>query len=154
MFLFQNSGATELIAWGNTDAADYKTYWPINMLPGQTARQRLEEWAAFRWKAVSRPGNIFNTAWRDSQITVTPIPRTENLFAVQRIYRPSSDHVATFFVSFQALNAYTNLADVVASPQGEGEVELVYEGRGIFSGGRLKLSWIYLINNDVFITLS
>uniref|UniRef100_A0A5K3FSE6 Aamy domain-containing protein n=1 Tax=Mesocestoides corti TaxID=53468 RepID=A0A5K3FSE6_MESCO len=148
------TGSTELIQWNATDPENFQTYWPINVLPEQTAQGRLEEWANFRWKTVGLPGNIFNTGWNDSEVAVTSVPRTENLFVVRRTYSPNPLHVSTFFVSFQALNAYTNLGDVVADPQGDASVQLIYEGRNLFTDNKLALDWVYLTNNDVFITLS
>ncbi|VUZ52744.1 unnamed protein product, partial [Hymenolepis diminuta] len=148
------TGATELIQWGHTDAADFKTYWPINVLPGETAQARLAEWERFGAKVVDSPGTIFNTGWSTNEIKVVTVPRTENLFVVQRIYSPIAAHFATFFVSFQSLNAYTNLADVVSIPDGSTNTKLIYEGRRLFSGDRLELTWVYLVNNDVFVTMS
>ncbi|KAM3181088.1 hypothetical protein ACTXT7_015032, partial [Hymenolepis weldensis] len=148
------TGATELIQWGHTDAADFKTYWPINVLPGETAQARLAEWERFGAKVVDSPGTIFNTGWSTNEVNVVKVPRTENLFVVQRVYSPNTAYIATFFVSFQSLNAYTNLADVVSNPDGSTNTELIYEGRRLFSGDRLELTWVYLVNNDVFVTMS
>lgn len=148
------TGTTELIIWDNTDPSDYSTYWPINVLQGKTARQQLGAWATFRSKTFGQPGNIFRTGWADSKITLSTVPRTENLFVVQREYTPSSSYIATFFVSFQALNAFTDLADVVANPQGASSIQLVYESKNIYRDNQLEITSIYLTNNDVFITIS
>ncbi|KAH9285388.1 Oligo-1,6-glucosidase [Echinococcus granulosus] len=148
------TGSTELIQWDSTNPADFKTYWPINVLPDETAKQRLGSWERYGEKTVGGAGTIFNTGWGNSDVRVMSIPRTENLFVVQRVYVPNEAHFATFFVSFQALNAFTNLAEVVATSDGSSIVNLVYEGRGLFVGKQLQLKWVYLVNNDVFITLS
>ena len=143
------TGTVELIQWDNTDPLDYKTYWPVNVLPGETAQSRLAEWERYGWLTVGGTGTFFETGWDTNEVQVTPIPRTENLFVVQRIYR---EHIAAFFVSFQALNAYTNLADVVSHSSDAVNVDLIYEGRS--HGNKLKLTWTYLVNNDVYITLT
>eukprot|EP00108_Taenia_solium_P001300 TsM_000263100 transcript=TsM_000263100 gene=TsM_000263100 len=148
------TGATELIQWDFTNPADFKTYWPINVLPDETAKQRLENWERYGGKTVGVAGTIFNTGWENSEVRIVSIPRTENLFVIQRVYLPSEAHFATFFVSFQALNAFTDLTEVVATPDGSSVVNLVYEGRGLLQGNQLHLKWVYLVNNDVFITLS
>lgn len=145
------TGEIDLIQWDYTDPADFKTYWPIEM-SSESSRQRLVEWERYSWKTMGSTGTIFNTGWETNEVRVTSVPRTENLFVVQRVYTPNPLHIATFFVSFQALNAYTNLADVVTDTDGTSVVELIYEGRGLFSGNELKLTWVYLVNNDVFIT--
>nr|CDS27097.1 trehalose 6 phosphate hydrolase [Hymenolepis microstoma] len=136
------TGATELIQWGYTDATDFKTYWPINVLPGETAQGRLAEWERFGAKTVGSTGTIFNTDWSTNEVKVVTVPRTENLFVVQRVYSPSTAYIATFFVSFQSLNAYTNLADVVPNPDGSTYAELIYEGRRLLLGSQLELTWL------------
>lgn len=148
------TGATELIQWSSTNPADFKTYWPINVLPDETAEGRLAEWRRYVWKTMGVTGTIFRTGWGTNEVKVVTVPRTENLFVVQRVYAPKTEYIATFFVSFQALNAYTNLAEVVSSPDGSSSAELVYEGRRSFTGNRLELTWVYLVNNDVFVTMS
>uniref|UniRef100_A0A0R3T679 Aamy domain-containing protein n=1 Tax=Rodentolepis nana TaxID=102285 RepID=A0A0R3T679_RODNA len=144
------TGATELIQWGYTDVTDFKSYWPNNVLPGETAQGRLGEWERFGAKTVGSTGTIFNTGWSTNEVKVATIPRTENLFVAQRVYSPNAAHIATFFVSFQSLNAYTNLADVVPNSDGSTYAELIYEGRRLSSGNQLELTWVYLVNNDGF----
>lgn len=148
------TGAVELIKWESTDPMDFKTYWPVNVLPGETAEARLVEWQRFGALTVDSIGTIFNTGWSTNEVKVITVPRTENLFVVQRIYSPNPGYIATFFVSFQSLNAYTNLADVISNPEGSKTVQLIYEGKHLFSGARLTITWVYLVNNDVFITMS
>ncbi|KAL5111262.1 Alpha-glucosidase [Taenia crassiceps] len=134
------TGATELIQWNFTNPADFKTYWPINVLPDETAKQRLEDWERYSGKTVGVVGTIFNTGWKNSEVRVMSIPRTENLFVVQRIYLPIDAHFATFFVSFQALNAFTNLAEVVATPDGSSIVNLPIAHYGTYTAKGYEVS--------------
>ncbi|KAM7540975.1 hypothetical protein Aperf_G00000022386 [Anoplocephala perfoliata] len=125
------TGATELIQWDNRDPDDFKTYWPINVLPDETAQGRLAEWERYGGKTVGARRTIFKTGWETNEVKVVTVPRTENLFVVQRVYTSKKEYTATFFVSFQALNAYTNLAEVIPSSDGGSYADLVRKCSGL-----------------------
>ncbi|VDL91506.1 unnamed protein product [Schistocephalus solidus] len=142
------TGDVDLISWSYSDRLDYATYWPVNSVIARESNQRVSAWTGLLTQLAG--AGLFATAWSDCNVSVLTVPQHENLLVVRRLYTPNA-YMATYFVSFETLNAYTNIADIVGSGFAE-SVPLVYNSKRTVSHS-LPRTWMYLRNNDVFIVM-
>ncbi|KAL7054740.1 hypothetical protein AAHC03_025786 [Spirometra sp. Aus1] len=110
------NGDVDLIPWSYSDRFDYSTYWPVNSALARESNQRVSGWTSLLSQLAG--AGLFATAWSNCEVSISIVPQNENLLVVRRLYTPNA-YMATYFVSFETLNAYTNVADIVGSGAAE-----------------------------------